>query len=94
MDKFVYRNPKKNVSQKGASVMQPAAADKSSVSVHMQKGGMSGKGEVNSEEFWRKKIEDVPVDQVSFKNLYPTFLRNGKKSKVYCECSSYLAVLP
>ena len=22
---------------------------------------------VNSEEFWRKKIEDVPVDQVCFK---------------------------
>jgi ribosome biogenesis protein MAK21 len=66
LDKFVYRNPKKNVAQKGASVMQPAAAAYDSGRIKMQKGAKveSEMGVVNSEAFWRKKVAEVPVDQV------------------------------
>ena len=66
LDKFVYRNPKKNVAQKGASVMQPAAAAYDAGKVRLQKGAKVGaeSGVVNSEAFWRKKVAEVPVDQV------------------------------
>lgn len=66
LDKFVYRNPKKNVAQKGASVMQPAASAYDAGRVKMQKGAKVGSemGVVNSEAFWRKKVGEVPVDQV------------------------------
>ena len=66
LDKFVYRNAKKNVAQKGASVMQPAAAAYDAGKVRLQKGAKVGaeSGVVNSEAFWRKKVAEVPVDQV------------------------------
>jgi ribosome biogenesis protein MAK21 len=48
--------------------MQPAAGDRSAGGIKKQKGmtgiGAPGGGTVNSEAFWRKKVEDVPVDQV------------------------------
>ena len=45
--------------------MQPAAAGDRSGMVVNNKGARTGEdGFVNSEKFWRKKIEDVPVDQV------------------------------
>lgn len=46
--------------------MQPAAGDRTTGSIKNQKGvAVTGGGTVNSEAFWRKKVEDVPVDQVS-----------------------------
>jgi ribosome biogenesis protein MAK21 len=66
LDRFVYRNPKKTLQPKGASIMQPAAAGDSSGMIVNNKGARSAEGTyVNSEAFWRKKIADVPVDQVS-----------------------------
>lgn len=66
LDRFVYRNPKKNLQPKGASIMQPAAVYDRSGMLVSNKGARTGEdGFVNSEKFWRKKIEDVPVDQVS-----------------------------
>jgi hypothetical protein len=65
LDRFVYRNPKKTLQPKGASIMQPAAAGDTSGMVVNNKGARSAVGTyVNSEAFWRKKIADVPVDQV------------------------------
>jgi len=47
--------------------MQPAAASDRSGMIIKNKGARTGEGGyVNSEQFWRKKVEDVPVDQVSF----------------------------
>jgi ribosome biogenesis protein MAK21 len=66
LDRFVYRNPKKTLQPKGASIMQPAAAGDTSGMVVNKKGARAAEGTyVNSEAFWRKKIADVPVDQVS-----------------------------
>jgi len=46
--------------------MQPAGASDTSGMIVKNKGARSGnEGFVNTEKFWRKKIEDVPVDQVS-----------------------------
>lgn len=71
LDRFVYRNPKKNVQPKGASIMQPAAAYDRSGMVVANKGARSDEaGYVNSEKFWRKKIEDVPVDQMFFHKFF------------------------
>lgn len=65
LDRFVYRNPKKNLQPKGASIMQPAAAgDKSGMIVQNRGARSDDSGFVNSEKFWRKKVQDVPADQV------------------------------
>ncbi|CAJ0840172.1 781_t:CDS:10, partial [Entrophospora sp. SA101] len=69
LDRFVYRNPKKNDSVKGGGsvLLQPSVkAISEQGMVVMKKGAGIGKDElnVNSEEFWRKKLDDVPADQV------------------------------
>ncbi|TXT12976.1 hypothetical protein VHUM_01377 [Vanrija humicola] len=87
LDKFVYRNPKKTVQPKGASVMQPAAALDRTGMVTRTRGPRTGEdGFVNSEAFWRKKVEDVPVDQLFFHKFFSTKLARkealGKKKAV------------
>ncbi|WVQ74310.1 hypothetical protein IAR50_003908 [Cryptococcus sp. DSM 104548] len=84
LDRFVYRNPKKTLQPKGASIMQPAAAS--------DKSGMIVKGEgeagvmVNSEAFWKKKIDDVPVEMMFFHKYFAEKLKRkegmgkGKKT--------------
>ncbi|TYJ57954.1 hypothetical protein B9479_001310 [Cryptococcus floricola] len=73
LDRFVYRNPKKTIQPKGASIMQPAAAS--------DQTGMIVKGEgeagvmVNSEAFWRKKIDDVPVEMMFFHKYFAEKLK-------------------
>lgn len=73
LDRFVYKNPKKvtlndaGVAKgKGASAMQPAATglDGSGTGVKLIKGEVGDTSLVNSERFWKRKLEDVPVDQV------------------------------
>jgi len=54
--------------------MQPAAASDSSGMVSNKKGARGVEaGFVNSEAFWRKKIEDVPADQVGVASLLSQF---------------------
>lgn len=57
--------------------MQPAAASDVSGMVFNKKGARSAESNyVNSESFWRKKITDVPVDQVRLSILgHPVRLR-------------------
>ncbi|KAK1923668.1 putative ribosome biogenesis protein [Papiliotrema laurentii] len=71
LDRFVYRNPKKNLQPKGASIMQPAAVYDRTGMLVSNKGARTGEDTyVNSEKFWRKKIEDVPVDQMFFHKFF------------------------
>lgn len=61
----MYKNAKKP-KPKGASAMQPAAktADGAS-SVKLLKGEVADRaGPVNDEKWWKRRAEDVPVDQV------------------------------
>jgi ribosome biogenesis protein MAK21 len=80
LDRFVYKNPKKQSSkQKGSSAMQPAAGDAiSGGGVRSIKGEVgdslgSGFGDgvtVNNEKWWRRRVEDVPIDQVFFHKYF------------------------
>jgi ribosome biogenesis protein MAK21 len=80
LDRFVYKNPKKQSSkQKGSSAMQPAAGDAvSGGGVRLIKGevgddlgGNSGRGvTVNDEKWWKRRVEDVPIDQVFFHRYF------------------------
>lgn len=74
LDRFVYRNAKKpsatSNAAKGASGMQPAiaAAGSGEDGVRKVKGWVGD--EVNTEKFWKKKVEDVPVDSVFFHHYF------------------------
>ena len=80
LDRFVYKNPKKQSSkQKGSSAMQPAAGDAiSGGGVRLIKGevgdsvgAISGGGvTVNDEKWWKRRVEDVPIDQVFFHRYF------------------------
>ena len=65
LDRFVYKNAKKP-KPKGSIAMQPAAAASDGASgVKLLKGEVDeGVGPVNDEKWWKRKAEDVPVDQV------------------------------
>ena len=80
LDRFVYKNPKKQSSkQKGSSAMQPAAGDAiSGGGVRLIKGevgdrfgvGSGGGVTVNDEKWWKRRVEDVPIDQVFFHKYF------------------------
>lgn len=64
LDRFVYKNPKKP-KPKGASAMQPAATGVDGTGVKLTKGEVTyGEGPVNEEKWWKRRVEDVPVDEV------------------------------
>lgn len=93
LDRFVYKNPKKRSSkQKGSSVMQPAAGDAiSGGGVRLIKGEIGnsldsnsgGRVTVNNEKWWKKKVEDVPIDQVFFHKYFnqKNELEKGRAAK-------------
>ncbi|WVF68528.1 hypothetical protein IAT40_003296 [Kwoniella sp. CBS 6097] len=86
LDRFVYRNPKKTLQPKGASIMQPAAvSDKSGMIVNNRGAKAGGDGQagltVNSEAFWRKKIEDVPVEVMFFHKYFAEKLKRNENKK-------------
>ncbi|KAF9995201.1 hypothetical protein BGZ79_011120 [Entomortierella chlamydospora] len=75
LNRMVYKNPKKQkddvnsaLGTKGSSIMQPMAAHRG-VSIMLKKGGGNDVN-VNTEAFWQKKVEDVPVDQVFFHKYF------------------------
>ena len=78
LDRFVYKNPKKQSSkQKGSSAMQPAAGDAiSGGGVRLLKGevsdslGLSSGITVNDQKWWKRRVEDVPIDQVFFHKYF------------------------
>lgn len=44
--------------------MQPAASAVDGVAVKRLKGEVSGGALPNEEKFWKKRVEDIPVDEV------------------------------
>ncbi|GMK56607.1 hypothetical protein CspeluHIS016_0304470 [Cutaneotrichosporon spelunceum] len=81
LDKFVYRNPKKTAAAKGASIMQPAAVSDHTGTVIRMRGARAGGDAVNSESFWRKKVEDVPADQLFFHKFFSAKLARKEASR-------------
>ncbi|ORY34646.1 CBF/Mak21 family-domain-containing protein [Naematelia encephala] len=82
LDRFVYRNPKKTLQPKGASIMQPAAASDRTGTIVRSKGARAAdESFVNSEAFWRKKVEQVPVDQLFFHKFFSSKLAQKESSR-------------
>ncbi|RDW66255.1 CBF-domain-containing protein [Coleophoma cylindrospora] len=71
LDRFVYRNAKAAAgTTKGGSIMQPLAGGDSKGILLSNKAARAGQQPVNSESFWRKKAEDVAVDEVFFHRYF------------------------
>ncbi|KAG0218323.1 hypothetical protein BGX33_007828 [Mortierella sp. NVP41] len=75
LNRMVYKNPKKQrddvntaLGTKGSSIMQPMAAHRGT-SIMLKKNGGNDVN-VNTEAFWQKKVEDVPVDQIFFHKYF------------------------
>ncbi|KAI8065907.1 CBF/Mak21 family-domain-containing protein [Gongronella butleri] len=69
LDRFVYRNAKKQTTTKGSSIMQPMA-NRRDGGVLQTKGSRVTTAPVNSEEFWRQQIDQVPVDEIFFHRYF------------------------
>ncbi|TIB68406.1 hypothetical protein E3P77_01125 [Wallemia ichthyophaga] len=69
LDRFVYKNPKKDIKPKGASLMQPIAASDRSQTVSNVKGA-TRELMMNSNEFMRKKEANVAPDQLFFHKFF------------------------
>ncbi|OAV92353.1 hypothetical protein PTTG_02248 [Puccinia triticina 1-1 BBBD Race 1] len=74
LDKFVYRQPKKNVTQKGSSIMQPdlhyRLADVVKRRANTQTSSLDQKIPVNSKSFLCRKEEEIPADEVFFHKFF------------------------
>ena len=71
LDKFVYRNPKSTDSARGASIMQPLRATKDLGDIWLgSKGAGAMSKPVNSAAFWKKRAEDVAVDDAFFHEYF------------------------
>ena len=72
LDRFVFRSArtKANANMHGSSIMQPMAG--SNAADLLVKPGKEGglRGDVNSEAFWQKKVEDVAADEVFFHSYF------------------------
>jgi len=74
LDRFVYRNAKSSTKAsdivRGSSIMQPLAGGDSTGMVLSIRAAIRARAPVNTEEFWKKKIEDIPVDEVFFHRYF------------------------
>ena len=76
----MYKNPKKP-KPKGSSAMQPSLENASSAhGVTLVKGEAAHGSEVpvNDERFWRRRVEDVPVDEAFF---HAYFVRKNERER-------------
>lgn len=82
LDRFVYKNPKKP-KPKGVSAMQPAATPADGTGVKLVKGESTlGETPVNEERWWRRRAEDIPVDELFFHKF---FTQKSRKEKEMAE---------
>lgn len=82
LDRFVYKNPKKP-KPKGQSAMQPSLDNASSAHGVTLVKSEAGLGvPVNDEKFWKRRVEDVPVDQMFF---HTYFVRKEERDKKKAE---------
>ncbi|RPD58303.1 CBF-domain-containing protein [Lentinus tigrinus ALCF2SS1-7] len=80
LDRFVYKNPKKP-KPKGSSAMQPSLDNASSAHGVTLVKGEAAHGSavpVNDERFWKRRVEDVPVDEAFF---HAYFVRKNEREK-------------
>lgn len=72
LDRFVYKNPRTSATApKGASIMQPlAGAQEGRGMILSIRGTAKSQVPVNTEAFWKKKLEDVKADEVFFHKYF------------------------
>jgi ribosome biogenesis protein MAK21 len=79
LDKFAFRNPKVKQAAHGASIMQPMAGagtlNTGSYLITDRTGSDKTGTSLNSEQFWKRKVDDVRVDEVFF---HAYFEKSGK----------------
>lgn len=68
LDRFVYRNAKASVGTKGNSIMQPIMGTNKDVLLSNRPG--KAVETVNTEAFWRKKVQDINVEDVFFHKYF------------------------
>lgn len=84
LDRFVYRTPKASAAARGASIMQPLAGGETAD--RLVEAGKSAPQAVplNSENFWKKKADDVAAEDVFFHEYFNRVNKDkirAKKSK-------------
>ncbi|KAG0643651.1 CBF/Mak21 family-domain-containing protein [Tuber brumale] len=71
LDRFVYRNAKATPTQShGSSIMQPLGGGDTRGVILSTRGVSKSQIPVNSEAFWKRKVEDVDVDEVFFHKYF------------------------
>jgi ribosome biogenesis protein MAK21 len=82
LDRFVYRNAKVkgSTTTRGASIMQPMSGSNAADVLIKDRADPSHRIPLNSDAFWRKKVEDVAADEVFFHDYF-TKVNNAKPSK-------------
>lgn len=80
LDRFVYRNVKMaDSAPRGSSIMQPLSGGDSRGVLISGRASQNGQQPVNTEAFWRKKAEDVAVDEIFF-HKYFSQIGKGKQA--------------
>lgn len=75
LDRFVYRAAKSSAATgaapaRGASIMQPLDGGDTRGMVLSTRAAGKAQVPVNSDAFWRRRVEDVPVDEVFFHKYF------------------------
>ncbi|KAF2189416.1 CBF-domain-containing protein [Zopfia rhizophila CBS 207.26] len=83
LDKFSFRNPKTRVqASHGTSIMQPMSGTSNAADYLItQRDGVKRDDSVNSEQFWRRKVNDVRVEEVFFHTYFEKAGKAKQKSK-------------
>jgi ribosome biogenesis protein MAK21 len=82
LDRFVYRNAKAATGGlRGSSIMQPLAGGDSKGVLVSNRVAIHGHKPLNAEAFWRKKAEDVAVDEVFFHKYFNQIGRSKQSLK-------------
>ncbi|PWW72335.1 CBF-domain-containing protein [Tuber magnatum] len=71
LDRFVYRNAKATpIQSRGSSIMQPLGGSDTRGVILSTRGVSKAQIPVNSEAFWKRKVEEVDADEVFFHKYF------------------------
>lgn len=81
LDRFIYRTPKTSAASRGASIMQPLAGGEAKDRL-VEAGKTSMQGvPLNSQNFWKKKAEDISAEDVFFHEYFNRVNKDKVKAK-------------
>ncbi|KAI5274240.1 CBF-domain-containing protein [Aureobasidium subglaciale] len=82
LDRFVYRNAKTkgSTTTRGASIMQPMSGSNAADVLIKDRADPTHRIPLNSDAFWKKKVEDIAADEVFFHDYF-TKVNKAKPTK-------------